>query len=182
MFCDDYLELVKARAYGADAGAAPAPGAASATAPGAASATGAASARGALRAALSVLLRLFAPFLPFVTEEVWSWWQEGSVHRAAWPSGDAGLAGPAQADAERGDPGVLGTAATILGQIRKAKSEAKVSMRAEAARVIVRGPDLELMRACAGDLRAAGNIAELSFAGTPGGELTTEVTLAAPVV
>ena len=51
-FCDDYLELVKSRAYG-EHGAAPA-----------------ASAAAALRAALSVLLRLFAPFLPFVTEEV----------------------------------------------------------------------------------------------------------------
>jgi valyl-tRNA synthetase len=119
-----------------------------------------------------VLLRLFAPFLPFVTEEVWSWWQEGSVHRAAWPSGGDDLAG-----AERGDPAVLATAAAILGQIRKAKSEAKVSMRAEAARVIVRGPDLELMRACAQDLLAAGNIGQLSFVPTPGGELTSEVTL-----
>jgi valyl-tRNA synthetase len=170
-FCDDYLDLVKARAYGSGAGGAPD--------------RAAASARGALRAALSVLLRLFAPFLPFVTEEAWSWWQEGSVHRAAWPSGDGdlarpGLGGPGLGSTELGDPAVLETAATILGQLRKAKSEAKVSMRAEAARVVVHGPDAELVHACAGDLLAAGNIAEFSFVPTPGGELTTEITLAAP--
>ena len=68
-FCDDYLELVKARRYG-DFGAA-----------------GAASANSAMLVALSALLRLFAPFLPFVTEEVWSWWQRGSIHCASWPTG-----------------------------------------------------------------------------------------------
>ena len=158
MFCDDYLELVKARAYG--------PGA------------GGDSARAALRAALSVLLRLFAPFLPFVTEEAWSWWQEGSVHRAAWPAGTSpGLA----AGSSAGDPAVLAAAGTVLAQVRKAKTAAKLSIRAEAASVVVRGPSESVVRASESDLRAAGNIGEFTFEHVPGGELTTEVTLAEAV-
>jgi valyl-tRNA synthetase len=151
-FCDDYLELVKARAYD-EAG------------------TGGASARGALRLALSVLLRLFAPFMPFVTEEVWSWWQEGSVHAAAWPS-----ALPASVV---GDPAVLTVAADVLGQVRKAKTTAKLSMRAEAARVVVLGPDPAIVTASGADLMAAGNIADFSIGYAP--ELSTEVTLAEAV-
>ncbi|HET6499578.1 MAG TPA: class I tRNA ligase family protein, partial [Amycolatopsis sp.] len=155
MFCDDYLELVKARAYSEDG-------------------AGGASARSALRHALSVLLRLFAPFLPFVTEEVWSWWQSGSVHAAAWPS-----LSPSEADSQAGDPAVLAVAADVLGQVRKAKSAAKVSMRAEAARVVVLGPAPGVVRASEGDLIAAGNIAELSVGHAA--EFSTEVTLAEPV-
>jgi valyl-tRNA synthetase len=166
MFCDDYLELVKMRAYG--------PGA------------GGASARGALREALDVVLRLFAPFLPFVTEEVWSWWQDGSVHRAPWPAAGTGLTADAGAASAAGgggggDPAVLATASAVLGQVRKAKTAAKLSMRAEAERVVVRGPDEGAVRAAESDLRAAGNIADLSFLPAADGELSAEVTLAAPV-
>ncbi|SPL91312.1 Valyl-tRNA synthetase [[Actinomadura] parvosata subsp. kistnae] len=129
-FCDDYVELVKARAY--ESGAA------------------SASAHAALRQALDVLLRLFAPFLPFVTEEVWSWWRDGSVHRTSWPSVERGA----------GDPAVLAVASEVLGQVRKAKSEAKLSMRAEVSRLTVWTPDVELLRAAQDDLCAAGNVEE----------------------
>jgi valyl-tRNA synthetase len=74
---------------------------------------------------------------------------------------------------------VLATAAAVLGQVRKAKSEAKLSMRAEAARVVVRGPDEAAVRGSESDLRAAGNIADFSF--TPAPELGTEVILAEAV-
>ncbi|MGP3956378.1 valine--tRNA ligase [Nonomuraea sp. 3N208] len=141
-FCDDYLELVKARAY-----------------------DGSASAHAALRQALDVLLRLFAPFLPFVTEEVWSWWREGSVHRAPWPVAEPGP----------GNPAVLAVASDVLGRVRKAKSEAKLSMRAEASRLTVTGPEVELVRQAQDDLCAAGNVEE--FVLDHGDELRVEVQL-----
>jgi valyl-tRNA synthetase len=149
-FCDDYLELVKARAYGSDALAG--------------------SARAALRQALDVLLRLFAPFMPFVAEEVWSWWREGSVHLAPWPSGEDGT------ESGAGDPAVLSAAAEVLGRVRKAKSEAKVSMRAEVAGVSVAGRGIGLVLPALDDLRAAGNIGELSLA-EGDHDLTVEVVL-----
>src|SRR5690606_1976345 len=93
-FCDDYLELVKARAYESDAGAY--------------------SAHEALRQARDVLRRLCGPFLPCVTEEEWSWWREGSVRRAPWP-------GPG---ARAGDPAVLEAASEERSRVRKGKSEA----------------------------------------------------------
>jgi valyl-tRNA synthetase len=113
-FCDDYIELAKNRAY--------------------AEGPEAESAARALRLALDTLLRLFAPFLPFATEEVWSWWQEGSVHQASWPVGETLRV----AGGEGGDPAVLELAGAVLGQVRKAKSTAKTSMRTPVARLVVR--------------------------------------------
>jgi valyl-tRNA synthetase len=136
-FCDDYLELVKDRAYG-ERGAAPA-----------------GSARAALRLALSAVLRLFAPFLPFVTEEVWSWWQEGSVHRAAWP-GSAEVLAPAA----RADPAVLTAASAAIAAIRGAKSGARISMRAPVRSLVVAGrpEDLVAVQAALPDVTAAGRV------------------------
>ena len=154
-FCDDYLELVKNRAY----------------AGGAAGQSGTA----ALGLALSVLLRLFAPFLPYVTEEVWSWWQEGSVHRSAWPREDE------LADVLGGRPAegalALDVAASVLGAVRKAKTEAKASMRAPVSRVLVHDTDehVAALHGVADDLRQAGVIGELVL---EPGEPTVHVTLA----
>ena len=128
------------------------------------------SAKVALRAGLSTLQRLFAPFLPFVTEEVWSWWQPGSVHRAAWPT-----TGELAFD---GDPEVFSVAAEVLGRVRKAKTEAKQSMRAEVASATITGPAevLDRVRAAEADLRESGRIAEVVYADGP--ELAVAVTLA----
>lgn len=135
-FCDDYVELVKARAYGDH-------GDAAATR----------SARAALRTALDVLLRLFAPVLPFVTEEVWSWWREGSVHRAAWPDASA-------LREHAGDAAVLATASEAIAAVRRAKSQAKLSMRAEISKATVAAPraTLDHFAAAEADVRAAGRI------------------------
>jgi valyl-tRNA synthetase len=162
-FCDDYLELVKNRAYGADGDA------------------GQASARTALGLALQAQLQLFAPFLPFVTEEVWSWWREGSIHRSSWPDADD-LSAIAEDDtADAGDeslPEVLTVAAAVLGEIRRAKSEAKRSMRSPVASVTVTdtADRLALLALAAADVRSAGNVASLQA--VEGEAFAVEVTLA----
>ncbi|MGY1734174.1 valine--tRNA ligase [Geodermatophilus sp. SYSU D01045] len=152
-FCDDYVELVKSRAYGSD--------------------DAARSAQAALALALSVQLRLFAPVLPFVTEEVWSWWQAGSVHRAPWPAADELPGG--------GDPAVVEVAAEALAAVRKAKSEAKQSMRADVESATVTAPEVQvpLVEAARDDLVSAGRIASLTVVAGEG-PLTVDVVLAAP--
>jgi valyl-tRNA synthetase len=155
-FCDDYVELVKTRAYGeGEAG-------------------GTDSARATLALALSALHRLFAPFLPFVTEEVWSWWQDGSIHLAAWP--DTADLGPyAAGDA---DTSVLTIAAEVLGAVRREKTANKRSMRARVALLKVTGPPgtLAAVEAARGDIVDAGGVDELVVGA--GDVLTVTVTLA----
>ncbi|MGZ4149687.1 MAG: valine--tRNA ligase [Actinomycetota bacterium] len=138
-FTDDYLELVKQRAYGVHGEHA------------------AGSAVAALRQALDVLQRLFAPFLSYTTEEVWSWWREGSVHRAAWPTpGELAMA-------EGADPGVYVVAAEVLTAVRKEKALAKVSLRVPAERVTGRDSAERVARLVLAevDVREAGNVQTL---------------------
>ncbi len=146
-FCDDYIELVKGRAYGEDAAAA-------------------ASANRALRIALDALLRLFAPVLPFVTEEVWSWWQEGSVHAQAWPAS----APLREAGGEVPAADCLGVAGTVLERVRGEKSRAKTSMKTPvlALHAVGTAQDLALLAQVEADLRNACLIESLTTQETGG--------------
>ena len=142
-FTDDYVELVKERSYGGRGEAA------------------AASAKATLALALSVQLRLFAPFLPFTTEEVWSWWQQGSIHRSTWPTAERLRAIAGDTDAE-----LIDDVAAVITLVRKAKSDAKVSMRADIAHARISAPAAAVARLeqAKGDIAAAGRIAELALA------------------
>ncbi|MGA2521851.1 MAG: valine--tRNA ligase [Acidimicrobiales bacterium] len=155
-FCDDYVELVKGRAYEDPAEPGPA------------------SARATLAIALSVQLRLLAPFLPFVTEEVWSWWHTGSVHRAPWPTVDE-----LPEAALGGEGAVLEMAAGVLSEIRKVKTEAKRSMRATVNRLVVTDDPgrLSVLAEAASDLCQAGGVTELV---TRPGPAAIEVELEEP--
>jgi valyl-tRNA synthetase len=149
-FCDDYVELVKSRAYAVHGAAR------------------AASAQAALRAALHAVQRLLAPFLPFVTDEVWSWWQPGSVHSQQWPV----------ADGTWTDESMLAPVGEVLALVRRAKTEAKTSQRAEVASVTICGPAeaLAAARAAQSDLGDAGSVASFDYAAAE--SLSCDIALA----
>jgi valyl-tRNA synthetase len=152
-FCDDYVELVKIRAYGED------------------DETHTNSARATLTIALSVLQRLLAPFLPFVTEEVWHWWHDDSVHLAAWPSVEE--LGPLSSS-----PGsIYQPICEALEALRREKSTAKVSQRAGVSRFVINAPEdiATALRAGANDLIAAGNVQE--FVVNSASERSVEISL-----
>ena len=163
-FTDDYVELVKGRAYGGQG------------------AEAAAAAHRTLKVTLHVLLRLFAPFLPFVTEEIWSWWRPGSVHLAKWPAvGEiASLAGEASSES----PGeAFELTASVLSEVRRAKTEARRSLRVPAEQVTVRAAHghLAVLEQTRADLIDAGRIESLTFVGDDSlAHPEVSVTLAPP--
>ncbi len=150
-FCDDYLELVKSRRYG-DFGA-----------------DAAASANSAMAVALNTLLRLFAPYLPFVTEEVWSWWRPGSVHQAPWPTAAEVLAPIGGADG----PALAIRAATqdALAEIRRIKSVLKKPVKSVIALAVL-PRKFAALEPAARDFQAATHIRTLEFADVEEAQLT----------
>ena len=159
-FTDDYVELAKGRAYGGQTDAA------------------AAEAHLTLTVSLDVLLRLFAPFLPFVTEEIWSWWRDGSVHRATWPD-----AGEIEALIPDHPSGAFDLTASVLSEVRRAKTEARRSLRVPAEQVTIRAADAHIatLGQTRADLIDAGRIESLTFVGDDSSaHPEVSVTLAPP--
>jgi valyl-tRNA synthetase len=154
-FCDDYVELVKGRVYnsqGPDASG---------------------SAISALRLALSALQRLLAPFMPFTTETVWRWWQNGSVHTATWPT--TAELGPI------GDSAILDPIGEILSQVRRAKTDAKTSQKTAVTEATVSATEavLTAFELGRGDLSDAGSVRSwVTVAST--NETTVSAVLAPP--
>jgi valyl-tRNA synthetase len=157
-FCDDYVELVKTRAYSEG--------------------TGSDSARAALQRALSTLQRLFAPHIPFATEEVWSWWQTGSIHRASWPTRTDLLGGTTPVESTEV---LLDAVCNVLAVIRRTKTEAKVSQRAEVEHVLVNATEkqISLLQMGLVDLLNAGVAQQIEFASHASEQISTTVRLLA---
>jgi len=153
-FCDNYVELVKGRTYDEQRPAE------------------ADSAKHALREALSAVQRLFAPILPFAAEESWSWWNESSIHLAAWPTTSG------EADIPFGDPVLADITIDVLTQVRRAKTEAKRSQRAVVESLVITAPSALLAAIDAGrnDLVDAGSIRDLQV--VDGDTVSTVVVLA----
>jgi valyl-tRNA synthetase len=140
-FTDTYLELVKVRVRDVAGGG---------------------SARAALRLGLNVLLRLFAPVLPYITDEVWSWafaeeTDRASIHGASWPGAAdfAAIAAPADAT-------VFDAAVACLAAINKAKSEGGVSVGRGVRKLRLRAsePTVARLKPATGDVMASARVEE----------------------
>ena len=156
-FCDDYVELVKTRAYEKTARSA--------------------SAVTSLHRALSALQRLFAPLLPFVTEEVWSWWQPDSIHLGPWPT-----SGEILSDIVTLDNGedLLSAVGEVLSQIRRSKTEGKTSQRTaiEHLKIFATTTQLNFISSCMDDLRNAGGLSEVEMVAHDQNAIAVQVRLA----
>ena len=148
-FCDDYLELVKDRAYDRDGEFSADGGEAKVR-----------SARVTLNLAVDAFLRLFAPVLPYATEEVWSWYRTGSVHNAPWPTVE-------ELGEANGDAALVDVAGSALAALRKVKSEEKVSQRTPYQSVTLEIPagSLDSSEIVRSELESAAHVVgELTFA------------------
>ena len=154
-FCNDYLELVKRRSYGEEDN------------------QDRTSALATLALSLKMFLRLFAPFLPFITEEIWSWRfssgpeKEGSIHVAPWPSA-AEYEGITAPDVT----GCYDAGVEVLIKMRSAKTEGKRNLRWPIKELTVTGSTehIRALEAALDDVLEAGTVDRKGFktvVGTP---------------
>jgi len=144
-FADNFIELVKKRARDED------------------DPVGRASAVAALRLGLDVLLRLFAPAVPTITEEVWSWVfanEKGqpSIHAAPWPTVDElGAVVPPEKDES------FQAACDAIAAVRKAKTEAGIGLGRPVSTCALSGPQdsPDLVRLVLADVANAANAPEV---------------------
>jgi valyl-tRNA synthetase len=109
--------------------------------------------------------------MPYVTEEVWSWWKDGSIHRARWPVTEEVVVSA--------DPALLSDVSAALVQIRGAKSQASVSMKTEVSLAKFYGTAgaLTHLQAVEKDLRAVGRITGEIIWVEADGPISVDVTL-----
>lgn len=155
-FCDNYVEAAKSRRYG-DFGP-----------------EAAASASTAMRLALSVMLRLLAPYLAFVCDEVWSWTNGGSIHRARWPERHE-IVQVSGTDA--GAQKAVACVSEALNVIRKGKVDAKVSIGTPVQQIVYQATDeaIACLTLVERDLKAASRTDALIL--RAGAEPAVEITL-----
>jgi valyl-tRNA synthetase len=167
VFCDNYLELAKSRTYDEEL------------------TEGRLSAVSTLRLLHRALVRMFAPYLPFIAEDVWHWCYSGdedmheSIHRSPWPTLDefSTVAEPASLS-------VYDVAVAIIEAVRRAKADANLSMKAPVAKVVVTGtPEaLATIKLAQDDVIRMLSIEalELTEGNTEQGEVAVQVELAEP--
>ena len=163
VLCDNYLEMVKARLYEPET-------------------YGEESKRGAqatLHRVLLDVLKMLAPFMPHVTEEIY---QQGlrervgevSIHVTAWPDGEDLR--------DHDDTEALDMAVDVVTAVRKYKSENNLSMGSELASLVV-GVDLSVKpkyESVEGELRSTTRAKEIRFGRAPG-EATEKSELGVPL-
>jgi len=155
-FCDNYVEAAKSRRYG-DFGA-----------------EAAASASTAMRLALSVLLRLLAPYLSFVCDEVWSWTNRGSIHRAKWPERDEIVT---VSGTDTSAQQAVFHVTEALNVIRKGKVDSKVSIGTPVQQIVYASTDeaIACLKLVERDLKAASRTEALILKAAS--EPSVEITL-----
>jgi valyl-tRNA synthetase len=123
VFCDNYLEIIKPRVYQTEVD------------------DERISACSALRLIHRAIVRLFAPFLPYITEEIWNWeyakdeGMRSSVHKSPWPA-----MREFEGVSETKYPDLYEVLVELISPIRKAKTDANISVAAPVSKIEIKCP------------------------------------------